>query len=74
MTASVPLLFGRTGGNPFFIEELLAASASVTSLPEGLRDLLLDRLHALPDSTLAVLRPASAPGQGFTVPLRHSAG
>ena len=49
MTASVPLLFGRTGGNPFFIEELLAASASVTSLPEGLRDLLLDRLHALPD-------------------------
>jgi DNA-binding NarL/FixJ family response regulator len=62
----VPLLFGRTGGNPFFIEELLAASASVTSLPEGLRELLLDRLHAVPDSALAVLRPASVLGQGFT--------
>jgi DNA-binding CsgD family transcriptional regulator/tetratricopeptide (TPR) repeat protein len=62
----VPLLLGRTGGNPFFIEELLAASASVTSVPEGLRDLLLDRLHALPDSALAVLRPASVLGQGFT--------
>jgi DNA-binding CsgD family transcriptional regulator/tetratricopeptide (TPR) repeat protein len=62
----VPLLFGRTGGNPFFVEELLAASASVTALPEGLRELLLDRLHALPDSALAVLRPASVLGQGFT--------
>jgi DNA-binding CsgD family transcriptional regulator len=62
----VPLLFGRTGGNPFFIEELLAASASVSSLPEGLRELLLDRLHALADPALAVLRPASVLGQGFT--------
>ena len=69
----VPLLFGRTGGNPFFIEELLAASASVSSLPEGLRELLLDRLHALPDSALAVLRPASVLGQGFTEDLLAAA-
>jgi DNA-binding CsgD family transcriptional regulator/tetratricopeptide (TPR) repeat protein len=62
----VPLLFGRTGGNPFFIEELLAASTSVISLPEGLRELLLARLHDLPDSALAVLRPASVLGHGFT--------
>jgi len=62
----VSLLLDRTGGNPFFIEELLAASTSVTSLPEGLRDLLLARLHGLPDSALAVLRPASVLGQGFT--------
>jgi len=45
----VPFLLDRTGGNPFFIEELLAASTPVTSLPEGLRDLLLARLHDLPD-------------------------
>ena len=69
----VPLLFGRTGGNPFFIEELLAASASVTSLPEGLRELLLDRLHAVPDPALAVLRPASVLGQGFTEDLLAAA-
>ena len=69
----VPLLFGRTDGNPFFIEELLAASASVTSLPEGLRELLLDRLHALPDAALAVLRPASVLGQGFTEDLLAAA-
>jgi DNA-binding CsgD family transcriptional regulator/tetratricopeptide (TPR) repeat protein len=62
----VSLLLDRTGGNPFFIEELLAAPAPAASLPEGLRELLLARLHGLPDSVLAVLRPASVLGQGFT--------
>lgn len=62
----VSLLLDRTGGNPFFVEELLAASMPATSLPEGLRELLLARLHDLPDSTLAVLRPASVLGQGFS--------
>ena len=69
----VSLLFGRTGGNPFFIEELLAASASATSLPEGLRELLLARQHDLPDPALAVLRPASVLGQGFTEDLLGAA-
>ena len=69
----VSLLLDRTGGNPFFIEELLAASAPAISLPEGLRDLLLARLHDLPDSTLAVLRPASVLGQGFTEDLLAAA-
>ena len=64
-------LFGRTGGNPFFVEELLAAP--VPSLPEGLRDLLLDRVHALPDPALAVVRPASVLGQGFTEDLLAAA-
>ena len=69
----VSLLFDRTAGNPFFIEELLASPAPVTSLPEGLRDLLLARLHDLPDSALAVLRPASVLGQGFTEDLLGAA-
>jgi DNA-binding CsgD family transcriptional regulator len=69
----VSLLLDRTGGNPFFIEELLAASSSVISLPEGLRELLLARLHDLPDSALAVLRPASVLGQGFTEDLLGAA-
>jgi len=64
--ANVPLLLDRTGGNPFFIEELLAAPAPVTALPEGLRGVLLARLRDLADPALAVLRPASVLGQGFT--------
>jgi DNA-binding NarL/FixJ family response regulator len=67
------LLLDRTGGNPFFIEELLAASTPVISLPEGLRELLLARLHDLPDPALAVLRPASVLGQGFTEDLLGAA-
>jgi DNA-binding CsgD family transcriptional regulator len=69
----VSLLFGRTGGNPFFIEELLAAAAPVTSLPEGLRGVLLARLRDLPDPVLAVLRPASVLGQAFTEDLLAAA-
>ena len=69
----VSLLLDRTAGNPFFIEELLAATTPVISLPEGLRELLLARLHGLPDSTLAVLRPASVLGQGFTEDLLGAA-
>jgi len=69
----VSLLFDRTGGNPFFIEELLAAPAPVTALPEGLRGVLLARLRDLPDPVLAVLRPASVLGQGFTEDLLAAA-
>jgi DNA-binding NarL/FixJ family response regulator/tetratricopeptide (TPR) repeat protein len=69
----VSLLLDRTGGNPFFIEELLAASTTVISLPEGLREVLLARLRNLQDSTLAVLRPASVLGQGFTEDLLAAA-
>src|SRR6516162_2974911 len=71
--ANVPLLVDRTAGNPFFIEELLAAPAPVTALPEGLRGVLLARLHDLPDPVLAVLRPASVLGQGFTEDLLAAA-
>jgi DNA-binding CsgD family transcriptional regulator/tetratricopeptide (TPR) repeat protein len=71
--ADVSLLLDRTGGNPFFVEELLAASTPAASLPEGLRELLLARLHDLPDSTLAVLRPASVLGQGFSEDLLGAA-
>lgn len=69
----VSLLLERTGGNPFFIEELLAAPAPAASLPEGLRELLLARLQDLPEPALAVLRPASVLGQGFTEDLLAAA-
>jgi len=69
----VPQLLDRTAGNPFFIEELLAAPAPLTALPEGLRGVLLARLRDLPDPVLAVLRPASVLGQGFTEELLNAA-
>jgi DNA-binding CsgD family transcriptional regulator len=60
-TAEVASLTERTDGNPFYVEELLSAGDS--ELPGGLRDLLLSRLHALGDDTLAVLRPAAVLGR-----------
>ena len=71
--AGVSLLLDRTGGNPFYIEELLAAAAPAAALPEGLRGVLLARLRDLPDPVLAVLRPASVLGQGFTEDLLAAA-
>ncbi|MEH0845798.1 AAA family ATPase [Micromonospora sp. CPCC 205711] len=54
----------RTQGNPFFIEELAAASGPVgcATLPDTLRDLLLARVDRLPDAAQRVLRVAAAGG------------
>jgi DNA-binding CsgD family transcriptional regulator len=60
-TAEIASLTERTDGNPFYVEELLAADDG--GLPGGLRDLLLSRLHALGDDSLAVLRPAAVLGR-----------
>ena len=53
----------RSEGNPFFAEELLAASdGQRTGLPPGLRDLLLERVARLDHPTQSVLRLAAAAG------------
>ncbi len=58
-------LAARTGGNPFFVEQLAAVAGPATDerLPPGLRDVLVDRLAALPDPTRRVIRAASAAGR-----------
>ncbi len=58
-------LLARTGGNPFFVEQLMAVAdtASDRRLPPGLRDVLVDRLAALPDATRRVVRAAAAAGR-----------
>ena len=64
--ASVDDVMERSGGNPFFVEQLAAAAgAGVTgrTLPSGLRDVLVARLAALPPDTQRVLRAASAAGR-----------
>jgi DNA-binding CsgD family transcriptional regulator len=56
-------VWGRSDGNPFFAEELAAAHAEGTQLPEALRDLLLARVEALPEATQRVLQVAAVAGR-----------
>ncbi len=59
-------VLSRSGGNPFFVEQLasrLDRDADDTTLPPGLRDVLVDRLARLPDQTQTVLRAAAAAGR-----------
>ncbi|WP_158607590.1 helix-turn-helix transcriptional regulator [Flexivirga caeni] len=61
----------RSGGNPFFTEELVAASMPCSEtddqlLPADLADLLLVRTDALDDDTRQVLRAVSIVGTGTT--------
>jgi DNA-binding CsgD family transcriptional regulator/tetratricopeptide (TPR) repeat protein len=59
-------VLARSGGNPFFIEQLAASGLRDMAdrrLPPGLRDVLADRLGALPDRTRQVLRGASVAGR-----------
>jgi DNA-binding CsgD family transcriptional regulator/tetratricopeptide (TPR) repeat protein len=60
----------RSEGNPFFAEELLAASGgSGAALPQALRDLLLQRAARLDHPTQGVLRLAAAAGREVGYPL-----
>ncbi|MFJ6019221.1 AAA family ATPase [Nocardiopsis alba] len=57
------LLHARSGGNPLFVESLLADPAPLdVALPEGPRELLLRSVEGLPGTTRAVLGTASAAG------------
>ena len=66
----------RSEGNPFFVEELLAAVGEEgAELPRGLRDLLLQRFARVDESTQGVLRLAAAAGREVGYPLlRDTAG
>jgi len=64
----------RCEGNPFFAEELLAASGERSAeLPQGLRDLLLQRVARLDQQAQGVLRLAAAAGREVGYPLLHAA-
>jgi len=69
-TPTVELLdevFERSEGNPFFAEEIVAATrdGDCRSLPPTLRDLLLARVDDLPASTRDILRTAAVIGRRF---------
>jgi DNA-binding CsgD family transcriptional regulator/tetratricopeptide (TPR) repeat protein len=60
----VDAVFGRSEGNPFFTEELLAAvRAGSRQLPATVRDLLRGRVQALPERAQYVLAVAAVAGQ-----------
>ncbi|GIH02674.1 LuxR family transcriptional regulator [Rhizocola hellebori] len=52
-------VFARTGGNPFLVEELVAAGGA---LPERLRDILLLRVRRLPPTAQRVMRAVAIAG------------
>ena len=63
-------IVARSEGNPFFAEELLAASSEGGGeVPRGLRDLLLHRVARLDRPTEGVLRLAAAAGREVGYPL-----
>lgn len=60
-------IYERSEGNPFFVEELIQASAAENKdLPPSLRDLFLQRITAVPDEAVEVVKAASVDGP--TVP------
>jgi DNA-binding CsgD family transcriptional regulator/tetratricopeptide (TPR) repeat protein len=64
--ATVDDVVDRTGGNPFFVEQLAATFETGGvghDLPPELRDVLVARLAGLPNDTQRLLRAASAAGR-----------
>jgi DNA-binding CsgD family transcriptional regulator len=56
-------LITRAEGNPYYAEELLAASCAGSELPAGLADLLLARTERLSPAAQQVLRTAAVTGR-----------
>lgn len=57
-------VYARSGGNPFLAEELVAAGADATTLPQTLRDILLMRARRLSAAAQRVLRVVALSGRG----------
>jgi DNA-binding CsgD family transcriptional regulator len=58
----VEAVLSRSGGNPFFAEELLATGEAGLALPRSLRDTLEDRVRGLGADAQRVIRVASVSG------------
>ena len=66
------LLVARSGGNPLFLRELIAAARSgdaVESLPESIEEVAAARIDRLPVEARRLLRRMSVLGQSFPVEL-----
>lgn len=59
---------GRTGGNPFFVEQtarLWHSGSSVSTIPPGVREAVRQRLSLLPDAVVSLLTAAAVLGREF---------
>ncbi len=66
------LLVARSGGNPLFLRELIAAARSgdaVENLPESIEEVAAARIDRLPVDARRLLRRMSVLGQSFSVDL-----
>lgn len=68
--AALGELVTRTGGNPLFVVEcaqaLRASGTSASGLPSTVRQVVLDRVRLLPETTGEVLAAAAVIGRNFT--------
>ena len=58
----VSAVLSRSGGNPFFVEELMAAGEGGLALSRSLRDTIDDRVRHLEEDSQRLLRTASVAG------------
>ena len=59
-------LLHRSGGNPFFLEELMRArDSTATTLPETIHEVLLARIDGLPPDARNLLGVAAVIGMEF---------
>jgi DNA-binding SARP family transcriptional activator len=65
----VAVVAQRTGGNPFFVRELvrLIESSAVDAVPPTVREVIDRRLARLPDAVRALLSAAAVAGRDFDV-------
>ncbi|WP_203907844.1 ATP-binding protein [Rhizocola hellebori] len=56
-------MHARCGGNPFLVEEVLAAGASTGPLPQGTRDILLQRVRRLNSAQRHLLLAVAVAGR-----------
>jgi DNA-binding CsgD family transcriptional regulator len=59
----VDRIFARSEGNPFFVEELIAAGVESAHLPATLREVLAGRLSGLSDETIRLVGVAAIIGR-----------
>ncbi|TDC68193.1 hypothetical protein E1200_12475 [Actinomadura sp. GC306] len=62
-------LLARTGGNPFYLGEVLRLRGSEGTVPSGVRDVIERRVARLPEETRTLLRAAAVAGRDFGIDL-----
>jgi hypothetical protein len=74
---AVEAIVGRAAGNPFFVNELLRLSPDevvADTVPDGVRDVIRQRLERLPEAVVHVLTIAAVVGVEFDVETVEAAG